>query len=296
MSFPPLGGGCTQTFPGFTGDLSTALDRTNTTAFKPEVAASFRQWKTLCTIPNAQPGTYMVQVKTNLAGNELTSGHNRFSLRAYGASSADNDAISVAGYNKMAMYANTPNGTSKFFLARVPSGAHGTAVQRPAVRHRRRGGRRQHRDGPAAVGDGRDVLGLQGAAAGGDDELTGCQISVSSSYNAKWQTISVPIPAELRLHRLLTHGLLGPPGVLLRRWVQPGRHHLVDGQHPGRPGPPRGVRRAAGRRDASYRPVVPGRHACRARSVVHETMRHGGAKGRHDVLEGLGEGSRTRRR
>ena len=62
----------------------------------------------------------MIQVKTSLAGNEQTSGHNRFSLRAYGASSADNDAISVAGYNKMAMYANTPNGTSKFYLARVP--------------------------------------------------------------------------------------------------------------------------------------------------------------------------------
>ena len=96
-----------------------------TPAFNAEVAQNFRQWVTLCTIPNAVPGTYMIQVKTNGVGNDLASGHNRFSLRAYGSSSADNDAISVAGYNKMAMYANTPNGTSKFYLARVPSGARG---------------------------------------------------------------------------------------------------------------------------------------------------------------------------
>jgi Flp pilus assembly protein TadG len=193
LSFPPLGGTCTQTFAGFSGDLSTALDTTNL-GYKPDVAGSFRQWKTLCTIADAQPGTYMVQVKTNLAGNELTSGHNRFSLRAYGASAADNDAISIAGYNKMAMYGNTPNGTSRFFLARVPTSAQGQVFNV-----------RLYDIGDGAVAGstvtilppsetGGTFSGCKGAGQVVTTVLTGCRISVSSSYNAKWQTIGVPIP------------------------------------------------------------------------------------------------------
>ena len=36
--------------------------------------------------------------------------------------------------------------------------------------------------------------------------LTDCRISVSSSYNAKWQTISVPIPTGLLVHRRVPTG------------------------------------------------------------------------------------------
>ena len=70
-------------------------------------------------------GTYLIQIKTNDVGNDVASGHNRFSLRAYGSSGSDKDHISISGYAKMAMYGNTPNGTSKFYLAKVPTGSRG---------------------------------------------------------------------------------------------------------------------------------------------------------------------------
>ena len=58
--------------------------------------------------------------------------------------------------------------------------------------------------------------------------LTGCQISVSSSYNAKWQTISVPIPDQLTAARQLQ-----PTGC----WV---RLEFFYGNGRARPTPPRG--------------------------------------------------------
>jgi Flp pilus assembly protein TadG len=205
LSFPPIGGTCTQTFAGYTGDLSKALDRSNGAyTSRPDVARNFRQWKTLCNITNAQPGTYMIQVKTNnaggldalgnpVAGNDLASGHNRFSLRAYGASAAENDAISVAGYNKMAMYANTPNGTTTFFLAKVPTGARGQMFNVSLW------------DVGDGAKNGSTITVLPPSETGGtfsnctgagvkNGALTSCGISVDSTYNARWQTISVPIP------------------------------------------------------------------------------------------------------
>jgi Putative Flp pilus-assembly TadE/G-like len=191
LSFPAIGGSCTQTFAGYNGDLKKALDKSNA-GYKPLVAANFRQWKTLCTITNAQPGTYMIQVKTNGVGNDLADGHNRFSLRAFGSTAAENDAIAVAGFDKMAMYANTPNGTTRFFLAKVPSGAKGqlfnvrlwdigdganppsTATVLPPVE------------------TGGQFTGCTGTGVQ-NGPLTSCQINVSSSFEAKWQTISVPI-------------------------------------------------------------------------------------------------------
>jgi len=195
MSFPAIGGSCTQTFVGYTGDLNVALNKTTPTyTSRPDVAANFRRWKTLCTIANAQPGTYMIQVKTNGVGNDAASGHNRFSLRAYGGSSTENDSISVAGFSKMAMYANTPNGTTTFYLAKVPSGAKGQLFN---VRLWDIG------DGAVA---GSTVTVLPPVETGGtfsgctgvgvqNGALSNCQISVSGSYNAQWQTISVPIPS-----------------------------------------------------------------------------------------------------
>ena len=206
LSFPPVGGTCTQTFAGYTGDLSKALDQTNAAyTSRPDVARNFRRWKTLCTIADAQPGTYMIQVKTNNAGgldalgnpvasNDLASGHNRFSLRAYGGSAADNDAISVAGYNKMAMYANTPNGTTTFFLAKVPTGARGQLFNVSLW------------DVGDGAQNGSTITVLPPSETGGTfsnctgtgvkiGALTNCGISVSSSYNAQWQTISIPIPS-----------------------------------------------------------------------------------------------------
>jgi Flp pilus assembly protein TadG len=196
LSFLPIGGTCTQTFAGYNGDLSLALDKTNAAyTSRPDVAANFRQWKTLCTIAPAKPGTYLVQVNTNGEGSDAASGHNRFSLRAYGGSSAENDSLAVAGYDKMAMYGNTPNGTTKFFLARVPSGAKGQTfnvnlfdIGDGAVSGSTVTVLPPTETVPATFSNCTGV-GVQNGA------LSNCQINVDSSYNGKWQTISVPIPS-----------------------------------------------------------------------------------------------------
>jgi len=204
MSFPAIGGGCTQTFPGYSGDLKVALDKT-AGGYKPLVAANFRQWKTLCSLTNVAPGTYMIQVQTNVPGSAAASGHNRFSLRAFGSSSADNDAISVAGYDKMAMYANTPNGVTKFFLAKVPSGAKGQLFNVSLF---------DVGDGAAA---GSTVTVLPPTETGGtfsnctgsgvvNGTLSNCQVNVSSAFNGKWQTIAVPISSGYTCSDLLTTG------------------------------------------------------------------------------------------
>jgi hypothetical protein len=195
LSFPVIGGACTQTFAGYNGDLKVALDTTTPTYNgRKDVAANFRQWKNLCTISPAVAGTYLIQVKTNGVGNDLANGHNRFSLRAYGSTSAENDAISVAGYYKMGMYGNTPNGTSRFYLAKVPSSAKGQLFN---VRLWDIG------DGAVAgstitvlppLETGGTFSGCVGAGVQ-NGALSNCRINVSSSYNGQWQKISVPIPA-----------------------------------------------------------------------------------------------------
>jgi Flp pilus assembly protein TadG len=187
---------CTKQFQPFNGDLGKALDQRQATYNQNGVADNFRRWVTLCTVPGLVPaGTYAIQVKTNGLGADGEGGHNRFALRAFGSGSTDKDNISVAGFNKMAMYGNTPSGTSRFYLARVPSGAHGQLFK---VRLFDIG------DG-ATSGSTITVLPPQetgGTFSGcvglgptiGTGTLTDCKISVNSSYNGKWEQISVPIP------------------------------------------------------------------------------------------------------
>jgi Putative Flp pilus-assembly TadE/G-like len=218
LSYPAIGGTCTQIFNGYSGDMNKVLDKTPTAEYtaRPDVAANFRQWKTLCTIPNAAIGTYMIQVKTNGVGNDLASGHNRFSLRAYGATSAENDSISVAGYDKMAMYANTPSGITTFFLARVPSGAKGQLFNVSLW---------DVGDGagpnstitvlPPAETNPPTFSNCQGAGVQ-VGPLTGCKINVSSSFNAQWQTISVPIPASYACTDLNADNTLSTTGCWVR--------------------------------------------------------------------------------
>lgn len=138
----PVRTGCAGTgnYPGYSGDLSLALDSSkpayaevppaNTghvaaASSSGYVAGVFRRWVRLCTIGTAPAGTYMVQVRTNGLGADVGMGHNRFSLRAFSTTnSSAKDSISVAGFTKMAMFANL-GGLTSFYLARVPSGAGG---------------------------------------------------------------------------------------------------------------------------------------------------------------------------
>jgi len=194
-----LGSGCTQTFTGFNGDLSKALDTSAGASYQPAVAAEFRRWVNLCTISGTVPaGTYAVQVKTNGTGAQTAGGHNRFALRAFGTGLGDNDVISVAGFNKMAMYANTPGGfTVRDYLAQIPSGAKGQMfnvslydVGDGAV------GNSTIQILPPAESTPTTFAGCTGSGpAVGSGALTNCQIPVDGTYNGKWEVISVPIPS-----------------------------------------------------------------------------------------------------
>jgi Flp pilus assembly protein TadG len=188
-----------QTFQPFNGDLSKALDTTTATyTSRPDVAANFRQWVNLCTIRGTvQPGTYAIQVNTNGLGADAAGGHNRFSLRAFGSGAGDDEAISVAGFQKMAMYANTPGGvTTKDYLAQIPSGAKGQLfnVNLYDVGDGATSGSTIQILPPVETGGTFSNCTGSGPAIG-TGALTNCTISVDGSYNGKWETISVPVPS-----------------------------------------------------------------------------------------------------
>ena len=128
----------------------TANTPTPASAYDATIAGEFRRWVPLCTMTNVKKGTYMIQVQTNGPGADLSSnGHNRFGLRAYGANATENGNIAVAGYTKMAVYANLPGAHDEFYLAQVPPTAKGQNLN---VRLFDVGDSSEHRDGddPAA--------------------------------------------------------------------------------------------------------------------------------------------------
>ena len=182
------------TYQGFSGNLQTALDKSNK-AFNPTVAAEFRQWVTLCTIPSAPAGVYMVQVQTNGLGSDAASGHNRFSLRAYSSTNpSSKDSIYLAGYNKMAIYANLPSAKTTFYLARVPSGSAGQVLN---VRLFDIGD--SSANGIITVlpptGSGVSFSNCVGTGPTAGN-LPTCSVTANSStYQGRWEQISVPIPS-----------------------------------------------------------------------------------------------------
>jgi hypothetical protein len=187
LSYPAVAG-CTNTYAGYHGDLSNPANYSN------YVKAVFRQWATLCTIPSAKAGTYMMQVQTNGLGLDTANGHNRFGIRAYGSTSGAKDSIAIAGYQRMAMYANLPSATTLFYLARVPSGAAGQILN---VRLFDIG----DSTGPGTV----QILapldsGVAFTNCVGNGPASGsfptCSLTASSSFNGKWETVSVPIPTN----------------------------------------------------------------------------------------------------
>ena len=211
-----------KTFKGYSGDLYTALNEWNQTngvvtkpavvaaGYQPAVASEFRQWVSLCTIPGTTAaGTYYVQVQTNAAGdNPNGDGHNRFSLRATGVGAGDNSHISISGFTDMAIYANAPSATTKFFLTQVQPGAAGQTLQL-----------RFFDIGDATYTGGAPLITVNppsdanvGAFSGcvGSGPATGalnnCSIIPSSSYNGKWETISVPIPSNYTCSYLAVTG------------------------------------------------------------------------------------------
>jgi Flp pilus assembly protein TadG len=210
----PVISGCTQTYKGFNGDLYTALNQykqtsgavqysggapvgaaTGSGGYQDQVAKEFRQWNTLCTVPGTTPaGTYFVQVQTNAPGdNPLGDGHNRFALRAYGASTSDNSAIAISGLTDMAIYADLPSAHTSFYLTQVPPGAAGQVLQ---VRLFDIGDSSQPGTVQILPPADSGMSTFSGCVGSGptNGSLNSCSIPANSSYNGKWETISVPIP------------------------------------------------------------------------------------------------------
>ncbi len=184
----PVVGGCTKTFPGYNESLAGISSPTFANVALKSV---FRQWVNLCTIGNAPAGTYFVQVKTNGLGTDLAQGHNRFALRAYSTTSASGkDAISLAGFQKMGIYANLPGAMTTFHLARIPSSAAGHVLNVSLF------------DIGDSSGVGTVSITAPGTTLSGcvgtgpiSGLLPGCSLVASSLFNGKWQTIAVPVPS-----------------------------------------------------------------------------------------------------
>jgi hypothetical protein len=198
-----------KTFNPYDADLSLVLNTTKAQyTARPDVAVNFRQWVDLCTIPGTvQPGTYAIQVTTSTPGG--AGGHNRFALRAFGTGASDKNSISVAGFDKMGIFANFA-GTTQFFLARVPSAAAGQVLNVRLF----------------DVGDGASagtITILKPAETAASGTLSNCQatgsipqlnaalptcaLSVSATYNqGRWQNIAVPIPSAYTCSDALTTG------------------------------------------------------------------------------------------
>jgi hypothetical protein len=194
----PIVNRCTKQFLPYNGDLAKVLKK-GTTEYNSNltVAENFRRWVTLCDFPGLTPaGTYAIQVHTNGLGADTEGGHNRFGLRASGSSGGDKDNISIAGFGKMVMYANTPGGArTKFFLARIPSSSNGQIfnVNLFDIGDGATSGSTITVLPPTEIGGNFSGCKAKGVTNG---NLTDCKISVSGVYNGKWQTISVPIPVS----------------------------------------------------------------------------------------------------
>jgi len=124
---------CSVDFPGYLGDLKAALQATTLQAGAPDLFVKyFRQWYTVCTVPNPEPGTYFIQVKTNTKANGSAApnggGANRFAMRVGLNGNYQTTQASVAGWGRQGIYANYPGANTTFYLARVPEGAPGRTL------------------------------------------------------------------------------------------------------------------------------------------------------------------------
>lgn len=149
----PIVPGCSQQYKGYNGGQSnystssstlTNLEKRLTkgnASYDDAIARTFRQWAALCTISNPSIGDYYIQVRTDIAstatggldaamdsaaGTSLTwNGQNHFALRAKSDTLANDAKVSVAGADRMAIFANVTSSTAKFYLARVGPGSAG---------------------------------------------------------------------------------------------------------------------------------------------------------------------------
>ena len=125
----PVISGCQKTYAGYSGALYNALNKTSG-GYRDDIAKTFRRWDTLCTIPNAVPGDYLIQVQTNGLGTDSTNQGNRFALRAFSTSDTNaKNLVSVSGRERMSIFSNAPSAITEFYLARIQSATAGQILQ-----------------------------------------------------------------------------------------------------------------------------------------------------------------------
>ncbi len=206
--------GCTTTFTGYSGALYPKLNQwaqaetsagsgtytvpagapVESNAYDPVIASEFRRWVPLCTMSDVKAGTYLVQVQTNDPADRTNgNGHNRFALRAFGQSPSQNVDISLAGYTKMAVYANLPSARTEFHLAQVPPSAAGQILNVRLFDIGDSSGSGSITVLPPSDSGMSEFTGCTGSGKV-NGSLPGCSITANSSYNGRWQVISVPMP------------------------------------------------------------------------------------------------------
>jgi hypothetical protein len=125
--------------------------------------------------------------------NPQGDGHNRFALRAYGSDGSGNASIAISGYTNMAIYADLPSANTSFYLTQVSPAAAGQVLnvslfdigdssQPGSVTIR-----------PPADSNLSSFTNCTGTGPT-SGALSGCTITANSSYNGKWEQISIPIP------------------------------------------------------------------------------------------------------
>jgi Flp pilus assembly protein TadG len=220
----PVVPGCIAQYRGVTSVPTQAQLRQGNASYNANLAAVFHNWVPLCTIASPKKGDYYLQVRTNVAmpggmtasqivatGNNTVvsqtgdntsvtgNGSNAFGIRAV---SSNGRAISVAGYERMPIFANATNQSSTFNLIRVLPGAAGKVVKfsfYDAADGAANPGTIQVQRPTDATGSITATSSLQGCRGEGvvTGNLTACGVTVrSSTNNGKIQTMYVPVPAD----------------------------------------------------------------------------------------------------
>ena len=205
---------CSIEFPGYMGDLTTALKATTPQAGAPDLFVRyFRQWYTLCTVNNPVVGTYFLQIETNTkidgSAAPFGGGANRLALRAGLGGDMQTASARIYGNGRIGIYANSPAANTTFYLARVLPGAKGRtlvlnffdtgdAAQAGAItvlppsESNVAGGAFTGCTYTAPPGNS------TGPPWGAFSSTTGCKVTnvSSATYNGQWVQLRIPIPND----------------------------------------------------------------------------------------------------
>ena len=209
---------------------------------------------TLCTFPGTVPaGTYFIQVQSNAAGdNPSGNGHNRFALRAFG--------VERVATTRTSRSPATPTWRS----TRTCTSAHDVVLPDPGLSRPRparcstcgcstsatRPSPARSRSPPPADSNLSVVHRLRGDRSDEPARSRHCSIAANSSYNGKWEQISIPIPTTTRATRPSVTGCW----ITLAYDYGSGpalRHDVVDGEPRRHAGPHHRVSSSSSRRASS---------------------------------------------